>query len=276
MFTLHFIARDSLSPPLEDFINEKVDEYYSLSEQARRAVSEETALHEVLLMNLPAIHPHIDTSTLKAVSQLVRSKGDATFTGTAAGIALTAAPTRGRPRVYAPERRSGKHVREFKGWLLNKLVAFALQVPLNEPPPALCIDEDTPLESLLHLQRFEAWSHITLPQMYWVIYTRDDRAALRRDEVLSAKCQELSTNEQSTLAAPFTPTWEEAGIQCIKLEEYVKLRRIPEIAEHIQRVLAFKNTPVSSETFVQELEQDLLSRFGPQDEPKQLSLSLVA
>lgn len=245
-FSMNFFAADSLIENIEEFFAAKIDEYYRLTKAAEKLKTDEELLHETLLRDLPIIIPNIGGQVLRAVAKAIRPAH------------RVGPPFRGRPQIYAPERRDTKHVREFKVWLMNKLVAFSIGVPFDEePPPLSCLADDlTPVETLSQMQRFEALSGVTLPHVYWVTYTRDNRTALRDDDQFWHLARSIAVQHNVTL----TEDWREENKLCMKFEEYSRLRRHPELSAAIRESLAFSAQPRYARNFSEAVEKELLSR----------------
>lgn len=245
-FSMNFFAADSLVEDIEEFFSAKIDEYYRLTKAAEKLKTDEELLHETLLRDLPIIVPNIGGQVLRAVSKAIRPAH------------RVGPPFRGRPQIYAPERRDTKHVREFKVWLMNKLVSFSIGVSFDEePPPLSCLTDDfAPIETLAQMQRFEALSGVTLPHVYWVTYTRDNRTALRKDDQFWHLVRATAAAQNVAI----TEDWREENKLCMKFEEYSRLRRHPEISAAIRESLTFSARPKYARNFSESVEKDLIAR----------------
>lgn len=157
--------------------------------------------------------------------------------------------------MYVQEYKDLKHVREFRVWLMNKLVAHALSVPFHELPPPIksIVSPEAPVEALRQMQRFESLSGVTLPHRYWVTHTREDRIILRNNKKFWDKCVR-------TVQEPLTQDWVEEGKACIKFEEYTQLRKSVLLHLSIDKVLTAEAPPEFTKMFLEKLDKELRAK----------------
>lgn len=250
-FSINMVAVRSLEAPLRKYLDEALEEFFSVRPDMTR-ISPEEELHQYLLNTFVCTSEGFVVNMYKEYQYRLWAR-NINMEPAEALLSKRVAPKipeqrpvfkttgvgsgPGRPTKYHPLKHNRTFSRAVKVWLLNKLIAKGLGVELTEAPPSLRNKPDSPPEIIEQLYRFEKWTGFPLPTKAFAICTRTDRILLMADERVRTAIRRYSI----LTVLPFTEDWQEDSDPCLKLEEYIRFHRNPELRKVFASALGDRN-----------------------------------